>query len=124
MKRPREDEYYKGTTMFDALLRSQIERSGGGKNYASRIGVVYSTLWRWLERDINPLYGTSTAAKDRLVDDLSLPKEDLQRLQEITVREACDIILNQSGDVPIDVPATATERETTPTIPYPYSRGY
>lgn len=97
--------------MFDALLRAKIDSSGGGQNFAAELGVAHSTLWRWMERRINPLAGQRSSAKDRLVEKLGLPEEQLQTLSEISVREACELILNLG-----ETTATVGESHETPII--------
>lgn len=110
-------EHYAGEesqepSMFDALLRAKIDSSGGGQNFAAELGVAHSTLWRWMERRIDPLSGQRSSAKDRLVEKLGLPEEQLQVLSQITVREACELLLETAAT---DPSGEAAQHPATPT---------
>lgn len=92
-------------SMYDVLLESQIERHGGMSSYAARIGVSQSTIWRWRVRAVNP-FARRIAGRERFQDDVGRSLDDLKRLSEISVSEACEIILNHDAEAVQESPTS------------------
>jgi len=97
--------------MYDALVDSRIEYHDGLPNYAAKLGVNPSTIWRWRNRAYDP-FNHLKAGRERFQVDVDLSREDLKRLSEISVAEACEIILNHT-----DAPAAESPQPPAEHIP-------
>lgn len=88
-----------GLSMFDALLRDQIERHGSGqKGYAEHLGVNEQTVSRWIRRITNPLANNYKESK-RLTDDLNYNVTTLRQLGSVGVAEASRLVLEKIGQI-------------------------
>lgn len=90
--------------MFNALVLYRAEQVGGMLEYAKKLDVAKSTLWRWNNGYVDVFDGNQGEAKQRFFDDLGMPKEDLQRLSEISVTEAVQLILEVPETSPTGKP--------------------
>jgi hypothetical protein len=80
------------TTMLLALLMSGVrETEGGQAGYAHNLGVSKTSLVGWLNHNVNPLH--KVASRDKLTSNLGLRADELETLGEVSVQEACEIVL-------------------------------
>jgi hypothetical protein len=100
-------------SMYDALLDDRIERHGGLDGYAARIDVSPSTLWRWRARDVNPFH-YRRPGRERFQRDVGLNDEQLSKLSEVSVVEACEIVLNHIDAAPPEDQAPQPPSEPSP----------
>jgi transcriptional regulator with XRE-family HTH domain len=105
--------------MFEALLLDGVSRTEGSqKGFAAKHGISEGTLSRWLRGVVNPLseHKNATRNQKRLGESLGYSVETLRKLGEISVVDACEIVLDQidrnarkyvaeeSEDIPAELP--------------------
>ena len=75
--RKREGTKRQDMSMYDALVDSRIEYHDGLPNYAAKLGVNPSTIWRWRNRAYDP-FNHLKAGRERFQVDVDLSREDLK----------------------------------------------
>jgi hypothetical protein len=81
-------------SMLDVLLLDRVREAGSKSAYSVRMGIGRSTVWSWLNTSRNPLH--QTTIREKLTKDMGRNAAELTELAAISVKEACDIVLDTS----------------------------
>jgi hypothetical protein len=78
-------------SLLQAALLDRVNQAGGQEVYAQRVGVARKSVTAWVRHSVNPVARLDT--REKVTADLALETDEVSVLAGVTVRDACDIIL-------------------------------